>query len=42
MENRRAFANKVKDRDSWKVVEYSKKDLDELTKLMQDPNIAYQ
>lgn len=36
------FAKKVKDRSFWKIIRYSKKDLNKLTKPIQDQNITYQ
>ena len=42
VENGSAFAKKIKDRSFWKTFEYSKKDLNELTKPIQDHIVAYE
>lgn len=41
MENKGAFAKKKKDKNSQRAFGYSKKDLDLLTKPIQDHNIIY-
>lgn len=42
MENRSIITKKVKDKSSWRVVRHSEENLDELTKSIQDYNIANQ
>lgn len=42
VENKSAFAKKVKDRGFQKASEYSKKELNELTKPIKDYNVAYE
>ena len=41
IENKSAFAKKMKDRGSWRAFGYSKRDLNKLTKLIQDHNVAH-